>query len=132
MAVVVDIDLVDQTEFVNVGWDLGIVDGFQRRDDVGGERSISSGGNAAPLVVAGALASAKSVVLAGAVSVAAVATSKTSRLVSSIAVTFHANKSCALVKLATRASTSSSVLYIANEARHVAVTPSRSIKGCAQ
>ena len=44
----------------------------------------------------------------------------------------HAKKSCALISASASASTSALVLYMANEARHVAVTPSRSISGCAQ
>src|SRR5262249_58748600 len=44
----------------------------------------------------------------------------------------HAKKSCALISASTRALTSALVLYMANEALHVAATPSRSIRGWAQ
>ena len=37
VAVVVDVDPVDQAELVDVGRDLRVVDGLQRRDDVVGE-----------------------------------------------------------------------------------------------
>src|SRR5581483_5778251 len=44
----------------------------------------------------------------------------------------YPKKSCALISASASASTSPLVLYMANEARHVAVTPRRSISGWAQ
>src|SRR5690606_37687647 len=44
----------------------------------------------------------------------------------------HANKSCALIRASASVSTSASVLYIANDARHVAVSLNRSKSGITQ
>src|SRR5659263_37137 len=44
----------------------------------------------------------------------------------------HAKNSCALTREAASTSTSSLVLYIANEARHVAVSPKRASNGITQ
>src|SRR5690606_5083197 len=44
----------------------------------------------------------------------------------------HAKNSCALISALARVSTSALVLYMPNEARHVAVTPKRASSGMVQ
>src|SRR5262249_38180700 len=111
-AVVADVDLVDQSELVDVGRDFRVIDGLERRDDIVGQlaevvgrarrrRDFEVGTNA--------------------------------RLGSyGLRVFTHANTLCALIKAFARTSTSSRVLYMPNEARQVAVRPYRASSGITQ
>src|SRR3954454_8625190 len=104
-AIVLDVDLVDQTEFVNVGRDFRIEHTLQRSDDLAAEtlgllrRQRRDGFHIG---------------------------------FGSFDGIGHANKSRALMSACARWSTSSRVLYMPNEARHVAVTLNRSRSGITQ
>ena len=147
VAVVVDVDLVDQSQLVDVGRDLGVVDGLERGDDVGRQllqllgrdRRAGTGGltGAARLrqsaVLLSIASSARRVMPAKAGTHATLAPiSALAWIPAFAAMTPHAKNSRALISASASASTSALVLYIANDARHVAVTPSRSISGWAQ
>jgi hypothetical protein len=125
VAVVVDVDLVDQPQLVDVGGNLGVVHGLQGRDDVGGEllqllrRDRRAGRRRRThrllyLGVHGQLHSLLPLPACGE------------------RVGIHPKKSRALISASASASTSALVLYMANDARQVAVTPRRSISGWAQ
>src|SRR5215470_129330 len=46
VAVITDVDLIDQSQLIDVDWDLGVVDGLERHDDVGGQLLDSSADSA--------------------------------------------------------------------------------------
>src|SRR6185437_6228553 len=104
-ALVGDVDLVDQAEFIDVGGDFRVEHGLQRRDDL----------RAQPL---GLFRRQRRMRLhVGGLDFSYVT---------------HANNSPALISALTRWSTSSRVLYMPNEARQVAVTLNRSKSGITQ
>src|SRR4029078_8133262 len=109
--VVADIDLVNQPQLIDVGGDFRIVNGFQRRNDVIGQlvklvrRKRRRAGDRR-----GLRRFFRSWLILG-------------RIVG------HAKNSRAFTSEAARVSTSSLVLYIENEARHVAVNPKRASRG---
>ena len=177
LAVVVDVDLVDQTELIDVGGDLGIVHRLQRHDDVAGQpvqlffrecraldgraafrqgwrlgmrhrlfegrlfgtrrqgrirlqmRTMPHIDDVAFLRGVRVLAAHREAVITLDIVVGHNLCNPCKR---QPLYGFQAKKSCALMRASARASTSAFVLYIPNDARHVAVTPSRSINGCAQ
>src|SRR5437868_13576401 len=104
-AVVLDVDLVDQAEFIDIGRNFRIEHGLQRGHDVAAQ----------PL---GLLRRQRRMLFH-------VACFDFGRV-------GHANNSRALISACARWSTSSRVLYIPNEARHVAVTLNRSKSGITQ
>src|SRR5882757_2818888 len=104
-AVVLDVDLVDQTKLIDVSRNFRIEHGLQRGDDFAAEplgllrRQRRIGLHVAGFDFGGVA---------------------------------HENNSRALISACARWSTSSRVLYIPNEARHVAVTLNRSKSGITQ
>src|SRR5689334_418600 len=113
--VVLEIDLVDQTELVNIGGYFGVEHGFQRRDDFAAQPLgfLRRQGRVRFHVANPGLRTASF------------------RGFGFYGVT-HANSSPALISARARWSTSSRVLYIPNEALHVAVTLNRSKSGITQ
>src|SRR5690606_22365035 len=115
LPVVLDIDPVDQAELVDIGGNLRIVDGFQRRHDVVRKPR--------QLILRDRRLDRRDI---------RPAAETAGRR---IACVFHRHPPKnvrARSSASARASTSANVLYMANEARQVEVTPNRLSSGCAQ
>src|SRR5262245_32552581 len=122
--------MVEKAQLINVGRDLRVVDGLERTNDIRGQllqflrrdrrarrgRHRGRPGRAVERRLIACLCPRLVHCLT---------------LASSPAVP-QAKKSCALISASASASTSALVLYMAKEARQVAVTPSRCISGWAQ
>jgi hypothetical protein len=115
--VVLDVDLVDQAEFVDVGGDFRIVDRLQRRDDVVGQ----------PRQFVGREWPRPKPYPCAATSISR----RCSRL-DSVIHDPHPKNLRAFSSASAKASTSALVLYMPNDALHVEVTPKRFNSGWAQ
>src|SRR5690606_14621313 len=116
-AVVLDVDLVDETQFVDVGGDFRIVDRFQRRNYVVGQARQLIGGNGGRNAgTVGLLFRRLGALLHSCV--------------------FHHRRHPknlrAFSSASARASTSARLLYMAKDALQVEVTPKRFNSGWAQ
>src|ERR1051326_6154983 len=113
-AIIVDVDFVDQPELVNVGRNFRIVDRLDRGNDVIGQpRHLIRRNVGRPLACVHS--DGRSAFRRGLVGVVN-----------------HVKKSRAFNSACASTSTSSRVLYMANEARQVAVTPNRANSGMTQ
>src|SRR5579863_2965075 len=104
-AIIVDADFVNQAEFIEIGRYFRVVDRLERNDDFIGQ--------ARHLVVRRSRRWRRSFRCGGCT------------FGFGFRIVGHAKKSCALSKACANTSTSSRVLYIANEARQLAVSPNR-------
>ena len=136
VAVVVDVDLVDQAQLVDVG--RGFPD--RRRSSARRRcRRVSCSSSSATASSRRPACRLRRPTAGAAAARQAAARPAASAAAMSLSIGLPSPWSCLmrksrarLISASTSASTSACVLYMANDARHVAVTPRRSISGCAQ